>query len=778
MKINCNDRRRFLALSAQGMVLLSTATLGACGGGGGDESGAPGGGAGGGAGGGSTPADFSGDGAPAAGSAGAAVSPDARVATLGAVRDLVAGSAAGSARFDNTAVARAMLALPALQRVGISSRMGNVWARFTDGRLLVVPNNLEPGAATGALASSAPLASATSTQARPMAANKRIAADGGGAFELPSLLVAQQYRQLDMFGSVPVGSSPDAAHLCLDFVGPQTLPELRAMAVGRGFTLPAIQTAQPPDVGTDNGVDGLSSVSGDGVFFITGCAAQAGNDTSPRTVICTATRATADNLARHEAELNSGLLVHAVAMRGVAGVWQSVECIAITAEFIEARGWQFPVESLGIFNLTGGASLSDWIAPLNRAGLRHILGWQQAVSWQRMLAFADDLIQLNLATNNFAGTVVRQVAEPRLRAYGMGESLGYLIQRGLVAGPAIFYLQERTPALYVNVLVPTITYALIREGRMEFELNGQFGHRADTFDSVSGNTVTARIVHAQSEGGPFSERLLVRAADPLLPGSQTLADPPWRAELLQTPLDMQQLARGGYIQVVNGGRCSNVVPITHWEIPFQAVTTIDELTLTVTVTIRLRADVHGWRLDPPALPRNGNPQSAMESSVHSRADFSAGGTISRNEASTRTTTTINWSGGGAVANAIGSFFVSLGGLLTWDTRVLSFVSLSVQGGGVHQQRKVVEQFDVNGQVIRRTDETVDVPVSLTAFGPGAQGALELGFDDQWNLRPGQFDMLPVNDSILSAPPQRVRRTRVSWPAVTPDFPPRADYGGT
>jgi hypothetical protein len=776
MTIICNDRRRFLALSARGMVLLSTAALGACGGGGGDAGSTPGGGAGGGAGGGgATPADFGGDGAPAGGSAGAAVSLDSRVATLSAVRDMVAGLAAGSASWDSAALARSMQALPGLERVGISSRLGNVWARFTDGRLLVVPNNLEPGGATGALASPT---SAASDRPRASAARKRIGAAGDGDFELPSLLVAQQYRQLDMFGQVPVGSAPDAAHLCQDFVGSQTLPDLRAMAVGRGFALPAIQTAEPPDAGTDNGVVGLSSVSGDGVFFITACAAQAGNDSSPRTVICTATRATAQNLARHEAELNAGLLVHAVAMRGVAGAWQPVECIAITAEFVTASGWQFPVESLGIFNLTGGASLSDWIAPLNRAGLRHILGWEQPVSWQRMLAFADDLIQLNLATNNFAGTRVRQTDEPRLRAYGMGESLGYLIQRGLIAGPAAFYLQERTPALYVNVLVPTITYALIREGQLEFELNGQFGHRADTADGVSGNTVTARIIHAQSEGGPFAERLLGRAADPLLPGGQTLADPPWRAELLQTVLDQQQLARGGYVQVVNGGRCSNVVPITHWEIPFQAVTTIDELTLTVTVTIRLRADVHGWRLDPLALPRNGNPQSGLQSSVHSRADFSASGSISRNDAPTRTTTTISWSGAGSITNAIGAFFVSLGGFLSWDTRQLSFVSLSVQGGGVHQQRKLVEQFDVNGQVIRRTDETVDVPVALTVFGPGEQGLFELGFDDQWNLRPGQFDMLPVDDGILPAPPQRVRRTRVSWPSVRPDFPPRADYGGT
>jgi hypothetical protein len=43
---------------------------------------------------------------------------------------------------------------------------------------------------------------------------------------------------------------------------------------------------------------------------------------------------------------------------------------------------------------------------------------------------------------------------------------------------------------------------------------------------------------------------------------------------------------------------------------------------------------------------------------------------------------------------------------------------------------------------------------------------------------GGFDMLPVDSDILPAPPQRVIRTRLSWPQVTPDFPPRNDFGGT
>jgi hypothetical protein len=47
-----------------------------------------------------------------------------------------------------------------------------------------------------------------------------------------------------------------------------------------------------------------------------------------------------------------------------------------------------------------------------------------------------------------------------------------------------------------------------------------------------------------------------------------------------------------------------------------------------------------------------------------------------------------------------------------------------------------------------------------------------------NLRSGAFEMPPVDSTILPAPPQRVRRTRVAWPEVRPDFAPRSDYGGT
>ncbi|HOY36389.1 MAG TPA: hypothetical protein PLG32_14680 [Piscinibacter sp.] len=759
-------RRRFLALAGPGMVLLSTGGLAACGGGG--DTAAGDGGAGGGGGGG---------GAPGSGTPGAEVSPALRLATLESARAALAGLAAGAARFDSTALALALQALPGLETVGISTRVGNVWARFTDGQYLVVPNNLEPAAATGI---------APAVPSRAGGLRKRAAA--AGEFDTPAILTGQQYRQVDTFGEVPLNASVDAAHLCSDWVDANTLPQLRTMALGRGFVLPGAVSGETLDPSLMNGIEGLRSVQGDGVFFVTAQAAQAGPDASPRTLICLDTLASEANLDRYDAELKAGAVAHAVRLRGVNGAWEAVAGLAIGPEWASLNFWSFPVESVGILNLTGAPDMLDWVQVLTAAHLRHILVWRGAVPWQRMLAFADDLIQLNLATNKLDGRNVRQNPEPRLRAYGMGETLSHLMSRGLAGSgnASLDYLQERQPALFVNTLLPTIDYVLIKENSLEIELVGQFGHAAAGMpvsrQPSQPETVTmgSQLLAGSSDSGRFQEPLLARAADPLLTGAEPLSSPTWEGGLLQGPLRQPELERGGYVQVVNGGRCSNVVPVTHWEIPIQAVLSIDELTLTTTITVRMRADVHGWRLEPDAYARNSIPQGFLAASVHSRADFSASGSISRYDASTRTRTTITWSGNGGMGNQIGAFLVNFSGTVLWDSREVTQVQLALggAGGAVYNQQKVTEQFDINGDLLRRTEENGALPVSLFAFGPGASGGLlEMRFDDQWNLLAGSFDMLPVNSDILPAPPQRVMRTRLSWPQVVPDFPPRNDFGG-
>ena len=97
------QRRRLLTRVGQGMAWLSAASLLGCGGGGG----------------GTSTGDLGGDGAPGAGMAGAAIGTAQRLDALASVLDAVRTSAGGGARFDSTAVARALQGLSAFERVGI-----------------------------------------------------------------------------------------------------------------------------------------------------------------------------------------------------------------------------------------------------------------------------------------------------------------------------------------------------------------------------------------------------------------------------------------------------------------------------------------------------------------------------------------------------------------------------------------------------------------------------------------------------------------------------------
>jgi hypothetical protein len=747
-------RRRLLELGGCGLLATSLPWLPGCGGGA-SKSGAPPGGTG-----------FDGTGVPGAGTPGAAVTAAQRVAALDAVAAAIAPAPGAAPRFDSAALATRLKAMPAFQRVGISTSRQNVWALFTDGRPLVVPNNLVPAGPAGGL-------SALAAEPAPMKQARLPSPPVGAAAAppdlLPALLTQGQYRQLDMFGPVPPGAAVDAAHLCLDFVSSETLPRLRTLAVGRGFTLPPQQIAQPPDLGFDNGVPGLGGLSGDGVFFITATSAAVGAAGAEENVICVDTAASEASEALYAAELGAGRLVYAVSMRGLGGTaWVPYKCLAITPAFA-AASWSFPVESLGILNLTGGSVLSDWAAVLSACGLKNVVTWDQAVSWQHLLAFADDLVQLLLATNDLGGTVVRQGIEPRLRAYGVGETLTYLSGKGLLgsAGAQVAFLQAQRGPEIVNTLVPTISYVNIDEGRAVIELNGQFGDR-------QGAVAEAR--YAAAPPTSFAEPLLSRAADGPLPGIETLQGPLWNGDLIQSATEPTALMRGGYIQVINGGRSSNAVQITHWEIPLHVVSTITGgLTVDVTVTLHLRADVRGHRMAPDGARGGANRlMIPLSSTVESRADYVASGEIAQTTVD-GVTTTITWSGSGAAVNTLlGAIHVTGSGLLYWDTRRLTPFTVAVTGSAPYDQRTVVTRPAPGGAVELVSDTTGPMTVAVTAAVASDGSFLELRFGPDWSLLAGSALLLDEPVTLLGS---RVRTTTLSWPAVTPDFPPALTVGG-
>jgi hypothetical protein len=677
-----------------------------------------------------------------------------------AAMSALASTASGGPRLDAVVLAQQLQQMTAFHRVGVSTRMGNVWARFTDGRSLVVVNNLQPEANATGTAPSVPVAA----RARALGERSRRRADG---LDLPALLVQNQYRQLDMLGRVPLSAAPIANHLCQDWVDADTLPKLRLMAMARGMTLPENQRMLPPDNGIDNGVEGLRSVAGDGVFFITACAAEVGSTEAPTSVICTATPHTEANEARYAAELSGDALVYAVSWRGADTGWQPFKCLAMTPRFPALAGWSFPTECIGILNLTGGSVLSEWGFALEGAGLRNIFTWDKPVPWQRLLAFADDLLQIELGTNNFDGGIVRQTTSPRLRAYGVGATTEYLVNRGL-AGDAggrtqAVYLPAASPTGYASVLVPTIDYVTFNENDPYLELVGQFGREQGLFKAPE-----VRIGgSAQAPASPLLAR-----ADGLMGGGDSASRRTWRGDLIQVGLRSGELARGGYVQVVNGDRWSNLLQVTFWEIPINVTSVISGgLTLQMTITLTVRADVRGYRLAPDRDRWAGSPMRTLDSSADSRATFTASGEISQTVG--RETTTISWSGSGGVSSRPGSLLVTGNGMLDWQARRWA-PRISVTSAGAYPQRTLVTRSDPTLGIVTVRDVTEQVPVSFFApFLPVPP--LEMVFDDRWNLLSGSYVNNTEPVSLLG---QRTRTTTMNWGAVQARFSPIDDaYGG-
>jgi hypothetical protein len=755
MSAHTLDRLRLLALG--GMALASLTGLVGCGGGGETDPAEPPPGGG---------SENGGAGVPGAGTSGTPVGSTERLVALDAVAAATAALSGTGMRFDSAALVRQLQAMPVFSRVGFSDSMHNVWASFTDGRALVVPNNLEPPPPAGAAAAAT----------RPLQAVRQRALGLAGE-DLPALLCEQQYRQIDTFGAITVLHGAEAEHLCDVVVGPDTLPDLRRLAIGRGF----VQTPQAallgPDRGYDNGVEGLRSVSGDGVFFVNGTAAQAvANNGALRAAIVTATPADAEAEARYDGELRSSTLVYAVAPVGAGDRWVWRPRLAITRDFASQNRWSFPTRCIGILNLTGGAGVADdWLPALGDAGLRNVFYWRAPVSVTRVIAFADDLMQLLLASNRLLGARRYGVTwPPRLRTHGVGETIQFLGDAGLAADPGGVrqseWLPELQPGGYVNTLLPTIDVATIREGPREIELVGQFG-APRLADDLPGQP---EVRFGNTFGG-FDEgrrlldertlQLLREAADPPLQGVP-LPDRGWKGDVIT--LDAGNIGPGGgYLQVRNGGRVSNAVPITYWKIPVHIVHEVDgALRTDCAIELHLRADVSAHRTQPHQRPGDVRRIAALASMFESNARYSASGELSETDAGV--TTTLTWSGGSSAGNTVpGQHEIGCAGLMDQEQRR---ASVAITGGAASCLQREVKRRGTE----LLSDVTLPLPVSASAV-PRPEAALEFVFDERWVLLAG--GQSEITDTTFVLGRERVRTTVVRWDVVIPECAPRDDLGG-
>ncbi len=744
-------RRRLLALGG-GMLLLTSLT--GCGGGGdgGTGPGAPGGGGGGGGGdgggggggGGATPdGPLGGNGIPGAGTAGAAVSPAARSAALEVVVATAQALTDAEGHIDADTLARTLAASSAFQRVGVSDEDGNTWAVFTDGRRLVVPN---PPAVEAMGAASTAAAPGGRRQALAAGGRSRALSSGD---QLPALLAGRQYRHLDTVGPVP---PMEVLHVTRNWVDHDTLPSLRRMADGVGFEVINTSAIAPRTDGEETGVDALRQVQGDGVLFLTGLGATIPAEGFECGALNTTTAVSTAADAAYADDLAQGRLVYSVASSGLDGGRTTRAVYAITPDFARASGWSFPAESLVIFNVCGGGIVRHWQGALGAAGALSLLSWAGPVPVRRLLAFAEDLIHLLLASNTLDGLRFNLRTPPRQRAYGLGEALEFMEHNGLtsadgeVGAGALAYFPSQMSNRYVNTLVPSIAYALIKEERETWEINGLFG-RSDVGQVMSGRSL-----------GRFNEPLLEQAADPPVQGGLPLSINDWQGDYIVGSLHNFEC---GYLQVHNGGRVSNVVRITRWKIPLTLTTTLTGgLVRTVTVEVQLRADVRGWRLEFGERPGDRSQAPIVLGARRGAvADYEAHGEISRTE--DQVTTTITWSGNGRIDGAVPPNVLSFGGALTWASRQLSAAFVAV--GGSYEQREVRRR---GAEVLM--DRTTSYP-----FGAGVDGLLTLHFDQAWNLTAGEQRGPETTVNLLG---ERVQQTVLRWPAVVAEYPPVDDEG--
>jgi len=730
------DRRRLLCLGACGMVSVSLSGLSACGGGdAADPDG--GGGTGDGGGGGGTAGSLEGNGVAAAGTPGAPVSAGERSAALDSVSTKVMALVGTDGHYDAAAAARQLAASSAFQRVGVSAATGSAWAVFTDGRRLLIPN--QP-AAGGAAPAAAPR--------KPASARRQPAAD---ADALPGLLAPRQFRHLDMFGELPL---LDIDHVTRRWVNSDTLPDLRRIAAGRGFDVVNLSDRVARTDGPETGVEGLRQVGGDGVLFINGYGGEVTADDFGCGAISTTTPVSDAGDAAYAGDLDAARLTYMMPVVRVGNTWGHRKVYAITPEFARFHRWSFPPNSIAILNVSGGGQTRHWQSLLGAAGMDALMTWDRPVLLERMLAFVEDLMHLCLATNTFAGERFDLEVPPRLRAYGIGETVEFLMAHGLTAEPfgadQIAYFPSNQPTRFVNTLVPTTAYALIDDTRGTWQLNGLFG-RHDGGHVASGK-----------ELGRFAEPLLAQAAEPPVKGIEQMLVNEWQGDTIHGDLGDFDC---GYLQVINGGRSSNVVRITRWKIPFRLTTTISGgLKLETRVEVQLRADIRGWRLHFREVAGSRNLVAIpLFNRRGAGADYTASGEIAHTVDGV--TTTLSWLGSGRFGEVPGASTVSFGATLDWVRRVCTGTLLAL--GGTHQQREVRRR----GQELL-SDRTIDVPFVVSAPA-SPEVPLELQFDSHWDLAAGSYRLAPIPKQLLG---ERTQETVLSWPQVSAEFPPSSDEG--
>lgn len=514
----------------------------------------------------------------------------------------------------NETLALALSGVPYFEATGVDTATSMAWARFTDGRLLIIGDNrpagpvddsilAAPAVNAAARARSAGVAGATRDVVfeadRTAHAPPRIAADGAVS-ELPT---SPRVRLLHSFG-------PDFDQL------QQPIEDMAEWFEEYGYDVRQIQEG-------DARIETLRHVSGDGFFYFN-THGGSGLGRSGKKLFAVGTSSLAapekDRFPEFRDDLDNDRLVYMTAPNGIVTNEgrQSDTRYAITYHFVE-KHWSFAENSIVFLNVCFSAydheSVETFISTMHGKGAGLYLGWSGVVTATGGFRSARYFVDRLLGANEF------QPESPKQRPFTWPLVLEDMASKGyttdgdaqLVARPALLTGGR------VGILRPSIRSVWVAPPFMNSDLyiEGHFGTRRGRVTIDDGS-------------GPLE-----------------LAIKDWTPEAIMTSLPLTGTGSIGDIVVHVGEHASNPRRLHRYTgTAFYQFTDAGSLVKSAEMELNTRLDPDEMRFLPGETPSRLSSWGAGHASPAAAARYQARGSYTRQ--SGECTLTSTYYGGGSV----------------------------------------------------------------------------------------------------------------------------------
>lgn len=519
------------------------------------------------------------------------ITAEQRVASLEAVEDKFQAVVGQDPAAANQELLQFLQSRPEFEAAGQDVETLSVWARYRDGRLLVVPNNRLPEPGGGRRASGT--------------ASMSPAASRGRAFEMPS---GNKVRLLHAFGT----GFDD---------GQNAIDEVRPWLTANGYQDVPVQEG-------DARVSSLKNVRGDGIFWFNTHGAPATlRDGTEVFTLWTSTKVDADieKLPEIADDLAKNRIVYSPGIIGTDNNGAPVveTHYAITPEFVR-QYMSFEKNSLVLMTVCHSSNPKPatraMVQAFHEKGAGVYVGWTKIINTSTGYRAAKIIVDWLLGANQY------EVQNPPQRPFDLDSVLKYLKDKGLDVFPAsgAQLMAERNPAVPATeafgLLAPGISFVGADTFKDELVIQGQFGQDPgqDRSVTVNGTDVTIKS---------------------------------WTDQEIRCALPVSGPGSAGDVIVTARGHRSNARRLTEWRGEFRySFTAPGSLLQTITFNIHLRLDINSLRGAPGTAPIQPQLLGTFAAS-DSRAGYEASGEATKTYDGC--TTTLRWSGSGTLPLFVG-----------------------------------------------------------------------------------------------------------------------------